>query len=140
MIAAFVSITTSAPQSSQEKTIMVTSITSAAGVPTSSTESANVSKHRQPAVLCPSEREHAAQLAINPIHGKWKMESCVNFSTGRIVRASRARPCQKHRQNADAFGSSLRLLRRSSFWSGRVRITCVTRNSSGCAMTRILVR
>lgn len=49
---------------------MVTSITSAAGVPTSSTESANVSKHRQPAVLCPSEREHAAQLAINPIHGK----------------------------------------------------------------------
>ena len=56
MIAAFASITTFVPQSSQEKTIMVTSITSGAAVPMSSTESANANKLCQSVVFCPVKR------------------------------------------------------------------------------------
>lgn len=69
---------------------MVTSFTSAAGSPTSSTESANASKHCQSVVLCSSEKERAAQLAINLIHGKWKMEILCELEHG-VARLSQLR-------------------------------------------------
>ena len=40
--------------------------------------------------LCPSAKEHAAQLAINLIHGKWKMEILCELRRGPI-RLSRLR-------------------------------------------------
>jgi DNA-binding HxlR family transcriptional regulator len=62
---------------------MIPSITNATDLPMPSTEAVNM---RVPSddtvVLCPREKEHAAQLAINLIHGKWKMEILCKLEHG----------------------------------------------------------
>ena len=59
---------------------MIPSITNATELPTPSTNMSVPSDDT--AALCPSEKEHAAQLAINLIHGKWKMEILCELEHG----------------------------------------------------------
>jgi DNA-binding HxlR family transcriptional regulator len=71
---------------------MIPSITNATELPTPSTNMSVPSDDT--GVLCPSEKEHAAQLAINLIHGKWKMEILCELEHGasRLSQLRRSMP------------------------------------------------